>query len=340
VHHLVFLPDLSSALELKKKFEGYGNMDSWGCGRPKLKLSAEKVAEKVSSCGGLIGPAHAFTPYFSLYAHFNSPQELYGAQSDQIKFLELGLSADTDLADLIETNHQLVFLSNSDSHSPWPHRLGREFNRIDMKKPSFNELKKALENKAERKFALNVGFDPREGKYHCTACNSCYAQYSLEQAQAFHWKCPDCQGSIKKGVRDRILELSSFDEETHPAFRPDYVHILPLAEIIAQAFKINSVNSKKVQSNWRDLVDAFQSEIDILIDEPIEKLAQQNELISEKINSFRQGFVLFMPGGGGQYGQPIICDSKKEFEAKKVELGKKLECPTGASGQKTLNQFQ
>ena len=339
VHHLIYLPDLSAAETLKEKLKGKGVFDSWGCGRPVLRMTAEELTEKVLDSKGIIGPAHAFTPYFSVYAHFDSLENLYGRFWKEISFMELGLSADSYLADLIPENHRYTFLTNSDSHSPWPHRLGREFNRIKMEEPSFEELKKALERKGERKVALNVGLDPREGKYHRTACNACYQKYSLEQAQKLGWRCPSCKGEIKKGVRERILELAPSEEESHPGFRPPYLHILPLAEIIQATFNTASVNAKKVQSAWMDFVGRFKSEIKVLVDEPIERLAEENREIAQKVNAFRQGWVIYIPGGGGQYGKPVICNSAEEFAEKKIELKNEVEGVNTALQQKTLAEF-
>ncbi len=114
LHHLIFLPDFASAENLKESFKGKAIFDSWGCGRPVIRLSPEEIAEKVFDAGGIIGPAHAFTPYFSVYAFFDSIKEAYGSMGKKISFLELGLSADTNYADMIPENRQYQFLSNSD----------------------------------------------------------------------------------------------------------------------------------------------------------------------------------------------------------------------------------
>jgi uncharacterized protein (TIGR00375 family) len=338
VHHLIFLPDLAAAETLKEKLKGKGIMDSWGCGRPVFRLSAEDLTEKVLDAQGFIGPAHAFTPYYSVYAHFESLKGLYGRFWEKISFIELGLSADTALADLIPENHRYTFQTNSDAHSPWPHRLGREFNRIEMAKPGFAELKKAMERREGRRVSLNVGLDPREGKYHRTACNACYQRYSFDEAGKLGWRCPQCKGEIKKGVKERIEELALSRQESHPAFRPPYLHIIPLAEIIQSTFQTASVNAKKVQSAWMDFVGRFKDEINVLVDEPIENLAEEDQAIAAKVNAFRQGWVTYIPGGGGRYGEPIICNSREELEAKKKELAQSLERDSPIK-QKTLNEF-
>ncbi|MAG22204.1 MAG: TIGR00375 family protein [Candidatus Diapherotrites archaeon] len=338
IHHLIFLPDFGSAETLKQSMDGSAIFDSWGCGRPVIRLSAEEIAEKVSNVGGIMGPAHAFTPYFSVYAHFDSVKEVYGAMGKEIKFMELGLSADTDFADMIPGNRDYQFITCSDSHSPWPYRIGREFTRIEMKEPGFKELKNALEKKDEKKIKLNVGLDPREGKYHLTACNACYANYSLEDAEKLNWRCTQCRGSIKRGVRDRI-EMLSDGESKHPEFRPEYLYSVPLAEIIQIALKVEGINTKRVQGMWREFVDRFGTEINALIDAPIEELEKVDPTVAKKVNAFRKGWVHYLPGGGGNYGKPVICDSQEEFEKKVNEIDKQIREQQASNGQKTLREF-
>ena len=339
VHHVVFLPDFASVEKLRTALKKFGRLDGKGFGRPTLKANAETLAEKVVDAGGIIGPAHAFTPYFSVYSHFDSVKDCYRSMYCEIKFLELGLSADTGLADLIEENHSFHFLSLSDAHSPWPHRIGREFVRIKMKKPNFPALKKAFEGREPGAFLLNAGLDPREGKYHCTACNKCFQKYSLEDATRLKWRCPKCGGLVKKGVKDRVMELAKFKEEIHPGFRPPYLHMIPLAEIIKIALGIENVMASKVQGQWLDIVECFGAEIRALVDAPIVEIAEINEVVAGKIESFRKGYVHYIGGGGGNYGTPIICDSEEDFERKKIELKDKLDCSASFKGQKTLGEY-
>jgi uncharacterized protein (TIGR00375 family) len=339
VHHVYFLPSIEAAEELREKLIKHGMLDGKGNGRPVLSLNAETLSEYIFDVGGILGPAHAFTPYFSVYAHFDSLQACYGTTAQKISFIELGLSADSYFADLIADNHNYVFLTCSDAHSPWPHRIGREFTRIRMHKPCFSELRKALEIRGQSRVELNVGLDPREGKYHCTACNRCYERFLPEDAARLRWRCPMCGGTIKKGVRHRILELASFSKEVHPAHRARYQHIIPLAEIIKLTHNIQNINSKEVQAKWFEFIDKFGAEIRVLIDEPIDELAKIDERVAESIHAFRQGFVLYISGGGGRYGEPIICSSAQELERKRAELREKLECNADFRGQRTLGEF-
>lgn len=340
IHHLIYLPDLQTAETFRDQIKAFGNLDCSMCGRPILRKSPAEIAQIVLDLGGILGPSHSFTPYTGLFSQYDSLSEAYGELTKKIPFLELGLSADTNFADRIKSNHEFAFLSSSDAHSAWPHRLGREFNRIELKKPGFKELKDALFERTEQKIVFNAGLNPAEGKYHATACNSCYSQFDLLTSRdQFRMTCPNCGGQIKRGVRDRILELSDTPAGKHPSFRPPYKHLLPLAEIIQQSDGTKNVLSKSVQSQWRNLVDRFGNEIKILIDTPEDELIAFDPLVGKKIVAFRNGLVFYKPGGGGQYGTPVICETedglkrtKNEFEAEQKQQR--------FSGQQSLGKWK
>ncbi len=339
VHHLFYLPSLESAAELREKLLPHGNLDCIMCGRPYLRQTPEQIAGKVHDVGGIFGPAHSFTPYTGIYAFYDSLKGAYGQMHPHLSFIELGLSADTNLADTISGNHSYSFLTSSDAHSPKPHRIGREFNRIKMEKPDFKSLKRALEEKEEKLITLNAGLDPKEGKYHATACSACFTKYGLKQAEALKWKCMKCFAEIKRGVRDRIAMLADTPEGKHPKFRPPYMHLLPLAEIIQAATGAKGIETKAVQSRWISIVEKFGDEIRVLVDAKEEELLEADREVGEKIIAFRKGLVLYIPGGGGAYGKPIICASEEEFERKKIELKDELAGISEVSSQRTLGQF-
>ncbi len=304
VHHIILFPSLSKVYEVREKFKkSCKNLESDG--RPKIWLNGEELAEICTEAGCLLGPSHMFTPYFGIYSKYNSYKDCYGKYWEKIYFGELGLSADTDMADRIEELHRLTFLSNSDCHSPWPNKLGREFTRFLMKDVSFEELEKAIIRGDGRKSLLNIKFDPREGKYHKTRCTGCLLFYKPEEAMNFKWRCPVCKKPIKKGVDYRIFELSHGAETKHPDHRPKTVHIIPLSEIIAVAHGIKQSWSLKVQEHWKAFVNKFGNEITALIDIPTEKLAEVDKKTAELVNAFRKGEFNYIPGGAGVYGIPV-----------------------------------
>ncbi len=305
VHHIILFPSIESAEGLYDVFRKY-SVDIDRDGRPHLGLNAKEVVDYCTGVDAMAGPAHAFTPWTSLYKQYGSIAECYGDNLKRIKFLELGLSADTNMADRVEELQGLTFLTNSDCHSPWPHRLGREFNRVECRDATFDSIKKAIEN---HDFKLNAGLNPQEGKYHMTACTRCFKQYPFDAAVSMKMRC-GCRGLIKKGVADRINELAAWDKPHHPAHRPAYMHILPLAEVISFAFGMN-VMTKGVQAKWNELVSRFGTEINVLVDSDIGELKKADKKIGAIIEMFRTGKLQYSPGGGGQYGRPVLSQAAK-----------------------------
>ncbi len=299
VHHLLIVPSISKAEELYEFMRPRSNnIDSDG--RPSVRLSGEMIARAARDAGALIGPAHAFTPWTAMYAYHNSLRDCYGDMAKYIYFIELGLSADTSYADRIPELRCLTFLSNSDAHSPYVNKLAREFNRFEMNDISFDELRMAIIREMGRKPILNVGLPPEEGKYNESACIRCYKHYTLQESITRAWRC-SCGGVIKKGVRDRVNELASYDRPRHPSHRPGYLHLIPLSEIIAMALGMG-VNTKSVQGVWNMLIERFGSEVAVLVDADIRGSGVDNRVINAII-AFREGKVTVHPGGGGQYGR-------------------------------------
>ena len=136
IHHLIIIPDICTARELSEKLVSKNKESD---GRPRTKYSGAELLEMVKEYDCLIGPAHAFTPWTGMYKSFDSIYDCYGKAPD---FVELGLSADTFMADTVAELKDFPFLTNSDAHSPWPHRLGREFNQIELEDMSYSSIKK------------------------------------------------------------------------------------------------------------------------------------------------------------------------------------------------------
>jgi uncharacterized protein (TIGR00375 family) len=302
VHHLILLPSLTAAESIREelaKHSGDIDMD----GRARVELDATEIVDIAMTHDCLIGPSHAFTPWTSMYKEFDSMRACYGDRANDVKFLELGLSADTSMADRVAELAEVTFLSSSDAHSPWPDKLGREFNRLELAEPTYAEIAKAIKRENGRRIVLNVGFDPRLGKYHRSACSRCFKQFELEQAKALRWRCDKCGGWIKKGVWDRVNELATYPEPKHPPHRPPYLRIAPLAEVIALALGQQDPHVPEVQSMWEKLVTRFGNEIAVLVDVSLEVLHEAaGAQITAVVKAFREGTLKVVSGGGGRYG--------------------------------------
>ncbi|HVP25426.1 MAG TPA: endonuclease Q family protein [Methanomicrobiales archaeon] len=293
VHHLILAESFGTFEDLARRFSpsapSIGTM-----GRPHIRLPGEEVARAVHECGGLIGPAHAFTPWTALFASFDRARDCYGGERPD--FLELGLSADSSYGAGIRELRGIPFLSNSDAHSPSPAKLGREFNRIEAPALSAGAVLGAIRKGG---IVLNAGFFPEEGKYNRTACTRCYRQFTLEEAVGLSWRCPDDGGLLKKGVSDRARELS----DGPPGPRPPYLHLIPLLEIIGRVLETKSTGAKRVTTLYDSLLDSFGNEIRVLVDVPEDEIRALHPGVGDAIARLRTGRVRLSPGGGGRYGK-------------------------------------
>jgi uncharacterized protein (TIGR00375 family) len=293
VHYLAIMEDFDACEALAETLAPHAR-DIERTGRPHVDLGGEAIARSVHDLGGLIGPAHAFTPWTGMYAAFDSILDCFGDEA--VDFLELGLSADSTFGAGIAELEGIPFLSNSDAHSASPLKLGREFNRLA---PGSRTVRSVMDRIRRGGITMNAGFFPEEGKYNRTACTRCFAQYSLDEAKAHRWRCPHDGGRIKKGVADRARELAA---DHVPSPRPLYLHLIPLGEIVQRCLGTASPATKKCRQVYDALTASLGPEIDILIDLPVAEIAEIDARVGAAVEALRNGEVILHPGGGGKYG--------------------------------------
>lgn len=328
VHHLIFFKNFKQVLDFKKEIEKYSSdMNVYGGGRPRLSIGPSELLDICIKHKVLIGPAHAFTPYFGIYANNNSIKEAYGKNWKEIKFIELGLSADTNSANTIPELENIKFFSFSDAHSPNSYRIGREFVCVELEKPNFDSLKELLNDKGKNKILFNVGYNPQEGKYNKTACKKCGKIHSLEIAESNNWRCLKCRGILKKGVEDRIKEISKEQGnlELKPIVkRPEYKYLIPLAQIIQTELGKKDIYHKDVIEKYNTIISK-NTEIEVMLEISEKELEKIDIDIAKLVMAFRKGFVVFRPGGAGFYGVPFICYTEEEKLKKEAEILKEQE---------------
>jgi PHP family Zn ribbon phosphoesterase len=117
----------------------------------KARVSLTELINLAVILEAVFCPAHVFTPHKGIYGAWTARiTQALGRDAAMIKTIELGLSADTDMADLIAETRSLSFMSNSDAHSG--DKMGREYNLFRMNDKSFLEFRYCLENINERKY--------------------------------------------------------------------------------------------------------------------------------------------------------------------------------------------
>ncbi|MGI6540288.1 MAG: endonuclease Q family protein [Bacillota bacterium] len=291
-HYLSLFPTLTALRQYSRSLSRYvSNMD---LSTQRARLSPVELAQLAADSGGLFLVAHAFTPHKSLYgtcAHRMS--EVFGEDVRKlVDGVELGLSADTDMADRIGELSHYTFTSNSDAHS-LP-KIGREYNVMRMKAPSFSEVRLALARLDGRRVVANYGLDPRLGKYHLTACEECGHRF---KALPNSCACPVC-GSVRtvRGVADRIDELSDTAEPIHPPHRPSYNYQIPLEFV-------PGLGPARIGA----LIDAFGTEMTVIHETIESDIAEVvGEEIAHRICLAREGRLGIQSGGGGAYGKAVV----------------------------------
>ncbi|MYL71282.1 TIGR00375 family protein [Halobacillus litoralis] len=246
--------------------------------------TARELQQYVKEQEGIFIPAHVFTPFKSLYGKGVKQTLREVLDPDKIDAIELGLSADTEMADGIGELEPYTYVTNSDAHSLG--KLAREYQRMALKALNFEELRMALHKREGRKVLTNYGMSPAMGKYHQTVCAECL--FSVEVSAS---RCEQCGSKkIVKGVKDRVEELKS---STQMKERPPYIYQVPLSSLPGVGTR-----------TYEKLIDAFGTEMAIIHEVSREDLKTViPEQVAERIMAMRNGTLTIEAGGGGRYGR-------------------------------------
>jgi uncharacterized protein (TIGR00375 family) len=320
IHNLIFAPSFEVVEVIRSKLGNLGKLSSDG--RPIFSFTAKELVKMIldisSDC--LIIPAHAWTPWFSIFganSGFDSIEECFGEMSPYIHAIETGLSSDPEMNWRLSSLDGITLLSNSDAHSP--NRLGREANAFDCEL-DYKEIIETIRKKDRKKLLFTIEFFPEEGKYHYDGHRQCGVIFSPSQTKASQYLCPNCHKKLTVGVMHRVEELSDRPEGFIPKNAIPYIHLIPLEEIIAEAIGVR-VGTKAVEAEYERLTERGGSEFQILLDAtPGELASYVPPKILEGIVRVRQEKVSIVPGHDGVYGKITLFPERKEGEESKEQL--------------------
>ena len=287
-HNLCYFPYLSDIKGFSNEMSHH--IKNITLSSQRADISAYELIDIVEKYNGILIPAHCFTPHKSFYGNCTDRLEkVFREKYSKVPAIELGLSADTNLADHISELENKTFLTNSDAHS-LP-KIAREYNKILVEDISFKEFLKALKNEDGRKIITNYGLDPKLGKYHRTYCEVCQKNISGEAPVI---KCDTCDSrNITMGVYDRIQIIKDKEISKSPANRPEYVYQIPLSFI-------PGLGNKTIEK----LISHFGTEMNILHKLSFDDLeAVVGEKNARNIINAREGKMHIQSGGGGIYGK-------------------------------------
>jgi uncharacterized protein (TIGR00375 family) len=310
VHHVILTPNIDTAVQINDALGKYGNLSADG--RPTLNMTAPNLVEEVmhASSENMIFPAHAWTPWFSVFgafSGFNSIEDCYQDMTKHIHALETGLSSDPPMNWRLSKLDKFTLVSNSDSHSFWPWRIGREANVFELERPSYQEVTEAIREKDTTRFKFTIETNPAYGKYHWTGHRNCNVSLSPQEARKRNNTCPVCGRKLTEGVEQRVEELADRPADFKADNSPGFMRLLPLSEIIAAVLNVDSPSTRAVWKIYNSLVDKFGDEYKVLIDASKEALSEVVEQpVAEAIMRVREGSVTVVPGYDGVYGKLVL----------------------------------
>jgi uncharacterized protein (TIGR00375 family) len=327
IHHVILSPSFEVVEQLTERLSRFGDLASDG--RPLLNMTAPQLVEEVMAVSNwnMVFPAHAWTPWFSLFgafSGFDNIDDCYQDMTKHIYALETGLSSDPAMNWRLSNLDRFTLLSNSDCHSFWPWRIGREANAFELTQFTYNQIIDTIKTHDSTRLKFTIETDPAYGKYHWTGHRNCKVSYPPPEAVKFANICPVCRRRLTKGVEQRVEELADrpagFKRENAPAF----MRLLPLSEIISTVIGVDSPSTQAVWNKYYALIDKFGDEYSVLIDVPQEALAAVVDVpLAETIVKVREGALKVTPGYDGVYGQlvldtPSLSNAKNKCDAKRV----------------------
>ena len=307
VHHVILTPSMETALQINDKLKQYGDLGVDG--RPTLNMTASQLVEEVMqvSSENVIFPAHAWTPWFSIFgafSGFDSIEECYQDMTKHIFALETGLSSDPPMNWRLSKLDGFTLVSNSDCHSFWPWRIGREANVFELERASYRGVVDAIHNKDPARFRFTIETDPAYGKYHWTGHRNCKVSLSPQEAQKLGNICPVCRRKLTKGVEQRVEELADRPPDFRLGNVPGFMRLLPLSEIIAAVLGVDSPSTQAVWKIYNSLVGKFGDEYSVLMDAPKDAMAEVADArVADAVLRVREGSVSVVPGYDGVYGK-------------------------------------
>ena len=302
VHNCVLVPNIEIAEQVNEALSKYGDRSSDG--RITLNIELPNFVSLLRSISKdiFVFPAHAWTPWYSVFgafSGFNSIEEAYGDQADHIYALETGLSSDPKMNWMISKLDKYTLVSNSDAHSP--QKIGREANVFELDNLNYKELTDAIKKKDGSRLRMTIEFYPEEGKYHFDGHRNCNVSMSPEEAKKLNNICPVCRKKLTIGVMHRVYDLADRPFGFVPKNSIPYVHSMPLAELIAYMLR-KGQSSIAVKELYDKLISEFGSELNVMLDSKLEDIYKIDKTLAEGIERVRTEKVHLIPGYDGVFG--------------------------------------
>lgn len=314
VHHLLLFPDFEVVEQFTDELRVLLNKRGKKCnlradGRPIIGLDSVELIElllSVSKSNELI-PAHIWTPWFSLFGSksgFDELSDCYEEFSGEIHAVETGLSSDPVMNWRLNQLSDKLLVSNSDCHSPFPHRIGRECNVLPggLNKFSYEYLINCLKSK-DLEFTVEV--DPSYGKYHFDGHRAHDVHFTPEESEKRDNICPVCGKGLTIGVLHRVCDLADEEMGFKPSNVVPFEYHIPLIVIISRLVDMG-VRTKTVNGIYEKLIKKFGNEFNIMFNVSVDELNNSFKHLGSVVQKLRNKSLRVKPGYDGVYGEPVI----------------------------------
>lgn len=334
IHYIILSPDLAAVEQINSFLLKKGRLDYDG--RPIFGMSSIDLLDNLQSISSDIEliPAHLWTSWFGCFGSesgFDSLKECFGEKANKIHAIETGMSSNPAMNWRIPELDNITLMSNSDCHSYWPWRMGREANVLELNELTYKNVLTAIR---ERKGFVETIETPVEyGKYHFSGHRLCGVVMSPAESAMHKNICPKCGSKMTIGVMDRVEELAAEDrlegyvKENAIPFKS----LIPLSEVISE---LNGfpVASKKTWQIYNSLIEKFGNEFSVMLEAAEDELKKiVDDKLAAAIIRNREGKIKVEPGYDGVYGKPILNESSEASEPAVVERA--------ARKQKGLNDY-
>jgi uncharacterized protein (TIGR00375 family) len=326
VHHILLAPNFEVVDQINEWLGKRGRLDYDG--RPIFGFDSIELADSLLEISRDIEiiPAHAWTPWFSIFGSksgFDSVDKCFGDRAKNIHALETGLSSNPAMNWRLSGLDKYTLVSFSDSHSAWPWRLGREATVFELRDLTYENIINAIRTK--RGLVETLEFFPEEGKYHYDGHRACKVCLEPKESLKVGNICPVCKRPLTIGVLHRVEELADRPEGFKPEGAIPFRSLIPLSEIIASMLGTDLVSSKRVWDIFNKLVEVFGSEYKILLEAGQGEIAKVvNPKIAESVVRVREGRIKMQPGFDGEYGHPIFEGQPRKSRAGSKERQKSI----------------
>lgn len=196
---------------------------------------------------------------------------------------------------------------------------------------TYSDIADAIKRKKDSKLQIQytIEFYPEEGKYHFSGHRNCKVVRGPQETRKDGNTCPVCKRRLTEGVLYRLEHLSDdgllgkVEVKVSPTGikwytdttknHPPFVKLVPLNEIIAEAFS-STVSSQKVKDAFGNLCETFGSEIEVLLKTPLSQIEKiGGPKLSEGIDKVRRGNIVIDPGYDGEYGRVKIWNGNNDI---------------------------